>query len=164
MIRIGVLCLGPNRLRREEFRCDQASANFHPIWVVHFEHADGRPADSSSADQQRPVPGEVRAPSLAAGIEKSRELAGLRIEPGNVRAFVEIIVRAGKREVFERRLAAVLLGDNVIEGKGELREISWDFAILAAVFGSLPDSPLQHFVHGSGLVSGFLQREDRLGL
>jgi len=106
----------------------------------------------------------VGAPFLAAGIEESRELASLRVESGDVRAFVEIVVGAGEGEVFVGRLAPMLLGDDVIDGEGELGDVSGNLAIFTAIPGSFPDAPLQRFVHGSRFLSGFLEGKDRLSL
>ncbi len=111
-------------LRGEETRHDQESANLHPVGVVHVEHKESRSPDGRLSDQYWPVPCEVGAPFLAAGIEESRELASLRVESGDVRAFVEIVVGAGEGEVYVGRLAPMLLGDDVIDGESELGDVS----------------------------------------
>ena len=77
----------------KEPRRDQEPAKLHPVGVVHVEHVECRPADGGLSDQQRTVPCEVGAPALPAGIEESREPASLRVESGDVRAFVEVVVR-----------------------------------------------------------------------
>jgi hypothetical protein len=80
-----------------------------------------------------------------------------------VRKRLPNFVRAREGEVLKRRLAAMLLRDDVIDGEGELGDVSWDLAILIPVPRSFLDAPFQRLVHGSRFLSGSFEDQDRLG-
>ncbi len=70
------------------------------------------------------------------------------IKPGDIQAFEAIAMETSHRKVVERRLAAVLPGDDMI---GLEREpVVWirDPALLTTMARSLPDLANQKLVHG----------------
>jgi hypothetical protein len=85
--------------------------------MVYPEHEYGGPRDGRLTDEDRTLPCEMLGPAILARVKQSHELAGARIQAGDVRAFVAVAVVAGEREVRGDRLAAVLLGDDVIDLK-----------------------------------------------
>jgi hypothetical protein len=132
--------------------------------MVYVEDVDGCSPDGRLSDQYWPVPPEMGTPPLTSRIEESRQPATLRVDPGDVRAFVEIVVRAREGEVFVCRLTPMLFGDDVIDWESEFGDISWDLAVFATISGSFPDAPVQRCVHGLRFLPGLLKRKNGLGL
>src|SRR5512135_1479328 len=95
-----------------------------------------------------PSPLKVGVPSIPTRVEEPGELLRHRVDTREVRSLVVVVVGAGKGEVFQGRLAAVLLGDDMVDGEGEFGDGGRNPAILAPVLGSFPDLPLERFVHG----------------
>ena len=126
--RVSVPCFrsesaGRSRLLRKATSSDQESANLDSVGVIHVKHIEGRPSDGGLASQHWSVSCEVAVPSLAARVQQSGELSGLRVYPRDVRAFVKVVVHAREGEILVSRLATMLLGDDVIEGECEIRDI-----------------------------------------
>jgi hypothetical protein len=59
-------------------------------------------------------------PVVAARIEQRHELAGVRIECSDVRAFVVITVTACQREILCVACTAVLASDNMLDVKAHI--------------------------------------------
>ena len=66
---------------------DQPDAELDPVFVVDLKQGDGDATDRCAADQEWPLPAEVRGPFLTAGIEKRRELAGRQVTSANTCTF-----------------------------------------------------------------------------
>ena len=56
-------------------------------------------------------------PIIKSRVKQARQLSGLWIQPGKIRAFVQIAVMTGEREVFQDVLAAVLARGDVLDVK-----------------------------------------------
>jgi hypothetical protein len=95
VVKNGVRFLLPpaSRSRREEAFRDEAGAELDAEGVVAVEDSDGHAADGGPADQERSIPAEMPGPLVAPGIEQRRELAGLRVEAGEVGALVAVVER-----------------------------------------------------------------------
>jgi hypothetical protein len=106
----------------------------------------------------------MSAPPLAARIEEPRQPATLRVDPCDVRAFVEIVVWAGEGKILVCRLTVMLFGDDVIDGESEFRDISWYLAVFTTISSSFPDTPVKRCVHGLRFLSRVLKRKKSLSL
>ena len=69
---------------------------FNAIELVDYKNVASRSADRCAADQFSPAPLEMFVPLINAGIEKSCDLPGIRINARNVRTFVGVAVKARK--------------------------------------------------------------------
>jgi hypothetical protein len=69
---------------------DERLSGLDDICVVDRQDLDRRPADGCQADEHRPLPGEVLAPAVSPRVVEPGQLAGHRIEAGDVRALVEV--------------------------------------------------------------------------
>jgi hypothetical protein len=79
-------------------------------------------------------------PLVPPWIKELRELSSDGIEPSYVRPFVAVIVEARQGQVAKHRAAAVLLGDDVVDGKRDCGVVGLRHpAILAGVVGSASD-------------------------
>jgi hypothetical protein len=61
-------------------------------------------------------------PSILAGMKQPYDPSRLRIQTGDVGAFVAVTEKTGERQVALDGRSAVLAGDNVVDGVGEGRE------------------------------------------
>src|SRR5438270_13495964 len=77
---------GSSTRRKKTFR-DESLAQLDAEGVVDVQHGDGHAADGGAAAQKRPVPAEVTRPLVAARVEERGELARVRVQPADVRAF-----------------------------------------------------------------------------
>ena len=80
-------------------------------------------------------------------MKQTRQLFSLGIKAGKVRAFVQIAVMTGEREIIRRIFAAVLSRNDVFDVKSERFEILMQPAILATIFRAVPDGLSQPGVH-----------------
>lgn len=86
----------------------------------------------------------MAVPRHAARIEQAHEPTRDRIQPGNVRAFVQVAQVAGESKVSQDRSPAVLTRDDVFDLERKDGGISLrEQAILAARSGALPDELAQ---------------------
>jgi hypothetical protein len=112
----------------------------YAIAFVQGENGNRGAAALRAADDQRSVKPEMARPALATRMEKTHDFAGLRVDPGEIWAFMVVIVMTGQRKIVRIVAAAVLLRDNVLD----MEAIEWlvvlmDSAVLAAVAGAAPD-------------------------
>ncbi len=87
--------------RREQFFFEQGLADFNYSRIIHRQDDDGNPADGRLSDQIRPVPAKMAIPLVSARVEQLRELLANRIEPGDVRPLVAVVMQTGKRKIAE---------------------------------------------------------------
>ena len=87
-------------------------------------------------------------------MEQRHNLTALRINSGDVGAFVLVAAEATPRKVFEDRLAAVLLSNNVIDLKRRGIEFARHLAVLATITRPFADLPQQLAVHGRRVLVG----------
>jgi hypothetical protein len=118
-----------------------------PVRLVDAKQVGGGASDGRAADEFAALVAEVIRPFMAAGVEQRRELAGQRVEAGDIRAFVDVAVIAGKGKVARDRAAAMLAGDDVIELEGDTAPGLRKAAIFAAAVGPLAYQPLQGGIH-----------------
>ena len=86
-------------------------------------------------------------------MKQPRQFFGFRIQPGEVRAFVQIAVMTGEREIFRRICSAVLSRRDVFDVKKKRLKFLPQPAILATIFCALPDQLAQLGVHQAALES-----------
>src|SRR5206468_3150017 len=151
-----ILC--DQRSPADSFSLQQAKPPQKPsqseaIAGVHSKQRRGRAAHGCLADEVRFVACEMIFPSVASRMKEPRDLPGLGINPSEVRALMEIALRAGEREIVRIVRAAVLPGDDVFDVKTESGKLFRQTTIFAAVSGALPDKLAGHRVHQAGLSS-----------
>ena len=110
---------------------------------IDAEHANRDPADRRQPPQPRASPREMILPPVTAGVEERRELPGLLIDARYVWSFIAIAPWAGQAEVIEPRLAAVLLGDDVIDLEGQGIRRLGEPAVFADSLRPLPHAPIE---------------------
>ena len=115
--------------------------------LVHLQQTHGRSTDGRLADHFSAVLREVFVPIVEPGMEQACQLSGLRIQPGEIRAFVEITMVARERQVFRRVLASVLARRDVFDVKRQRLLFLPQPAILAATRCALPDRLAQPGIH-----------------
>ena len=102
--------------------------------MVYVEDIDRCSPDGRLSDQFWPVPTEMGTPPLSVRIEESRQPTTLRVDTGDVRAFVEIVVRAREGKVLVCRLTPMLLWDDVIKWESEFGDVGWYLAVFATIW------------------------------
>jgi hypothetical protein len=80
-------------------------------------------------------------------MEKSGDLAGLRVDSGQIRTFVQIAAVACKRQIFDVVRAAVLLRDDVLDMMPEFGVLLSQTTVFALVAGSTPNEVPRGCVH-----------------
>jgi hypothetical protein len=80
-------------------------------------------------------------------MKQARQFSGRWIQPGEIRAFVQIAVKTGKREVFRNVLPSVLARRDVFVVKGQRLLPLPQSAIFTANRRALPDQLAQRGVH-----------------
>jgi len=104
-------------LKRAGF--DKSLARRDAEWHVDGENGDGRACGRRESKQNRAVIAEVFVPQIAPGMEELNYDAGFGIDAGQVRPLMLIASEAAEGKVIEFALAAVLAGDDVVEGMTE---------------------------------------------
>jgi hypothetical protein len=74
-------------------------------------------------------------------------LAGERIDAAEVRAFVSVATSAGQREIVESCGAAVLAGNDVVDGEAQTVNVLGHQAVFASVLCPAPDFLVHRAVH-----------------
>jgi len=157
LLSVVVIVIGVSSCGKQPF-VDELAPEADTTVRVHPEYGDGRPADGRDTEQQRAIPAEMARPRVTSRMEKSHDPARLGIDTGQVRSLVVIAREAGQREVSRDRLAAVLLGDDVVDFEIELIALLRHLAILAQAPGAVPDVLKERSFHGrSGVASGLFE-------
>lgn len=147
---------GQTRLKRRSVRrrigvkdtlLDQQTTHGNGVSTVDLQQIDRCASGRRLGQKPSAFPGEMLVPLLPPWMKQGDDLAGIGIDPRQVRPFVAVAVAARESEVFQYRGAAVLLGDDVVELKRQCREGFWEAAVLAAVTGPDADSFVNRFVH-----------------
>ena len=76
------------------------------------------------------------------GMEQPDNLAGVRVDPRDVRTFEIVAVKTGEREIVGGRFAAVRLGNDVVKLKRRAHKCFGQQAILATEKGPATDELL----------------------
>jgi hypothetical protein len=90
---------------------------------------------------------KVVAPLVAPGVEEGHKFTGECIDTREVRAFVEITVVAGQREIVNVIAPAMLLRNYMLDVVSQLAVLLAEQAILATVGRSSPDKAPRGSVH-----------------
>jgi len=124
--------------RRKEPFFEESFADLNYVRIIHRQDGDGNPADGGLPDQIRPIPSKMACPLVPPRIEQPRKLFAHRIKPGDVRPFVAVVVKTGKRKIAENCRSLVLLSDDVVDGKWHCRvESLRHVTVFAGMVGAL---------------------------
>ena len=82
---------------------------------VDAESHDGCATGRGAPDKDRTVPAEMPGPFHPAGVEEPGLLMTLGVDAAQVRTFVMVVGETGESQIAGDGLAAVLLGDDVID-------------------------------------------------
>jgi hypothetical protein len=126
---------------------NQKAAMFEAFWQIDVKHVNRRPADWCTTDQFGPVPREMLIPVVSSRMEQTCDLTGYGIDPGDVRALMDIIVVAREGEVFGGSRSMVFYGDDMVELEGQDIELLREPAILAGVACAFPDQVPKGVIH-----------------
>jgi|GEM_PF-5862488 len=121
----------------------QFRAESHLVRQVHAENIDRCPANRRSPDKNGSVPSEMALPFVASGIKKPRSSARLPVNAGKVADAATIAGEAGPCEIAEHRLAAMLLGNDVVRFKASRRVCLGKPAVFATSAGAPSDAIAQ---------------------
>lgn len=145
--------------RRKCAGVDEGLAESNKCGVVNRQHSDGGTASAGAADKTGTLPAEMPAPLLPARVKQRRQRARVRVDAGDVRPLGTIAKEAAERQVILGRAAAVLLGKDVIDRKGDRRMGLRKLAIFAAMVRAFADQADQRAIHGSMAAGMLLQGE-----
>ena len=106
---------GATRIRASRDSAHAGHSHAEAIFGIHIQHADRRPANCGQVGKKASIPCEVFLPRLNARMEKLDDLRGVGIDPGQVRALVQIARDAGEGEVCKVITAAVLFRHDVFD-------------------------------------------------
>ncbi len=95
-------------------------------------------------------------PIVKPGMDRARQCSGLRIQPGEIRALVQIAMVAGQREILLRVLAFVLACGDVLDLKRQ--RLLPQPAVLTATRRALFDQLPQPGVHQAAFVCASTRR------
>jgi hypothetical protein len=128
---------------------DQSNSQPHQVRKVYREDFDSDFADRGLADKLGTVPFEVIRPTLPSWVEQRDVLLACPIEAGDVGPFVRVAPFARKRKILSRSRPAMLLGDDVVDLKGQACRCRWELTIFTATVGSFPDQLHEGAVYAS---------------
>jgi hypothetical protein len=100
-----VLLEMPDQLRKT-FTSD--ASQFPSSVLIHSEKLHGRARDNCYTNDLSITQPEVFFPIIQPRMKQAREFAGLWVDAGKVRAFVEIAVMTGERQILGRVFSFVL--------------------------------------------------------
>src|SRR5208337_1462837 len=125
--------------------------------MIHRENDEGRSPHSGLADQVRAIPPEVTLPLIPSRVEQPGNPPGLRVNSGDVRPLVSIVMQARQRKIVERCGTAMLTRDDIVDWKWHCRIAGLRHpAILAGVPRSLPHFLRERWVHGDVIYPSWL--------
>ena len=88
------------------------------------------------------------APAIAARMKQGRNMTRIRINPGEVCAFVQVALKTGQRKIFKVVRSSMLAGDDVLDVKGMKTVVFLaEAAILAAMASAPADLVADDFSH-----------------
>ena len=93
------------------------------VFRIHVEHSECGSPYRGLADQIDSLPLKMLAPLLTTRMKQLGYLVGLRIEPGQVRSFVQIAIDAGESKVINIIGSTMSPRDNVLHVKRRQRRI-----------------------------------------
>jgi len=101
-------------------------------------------------------------PEIRPGMKQTDELPGIGIKTGYVGTFVAIAVRASECEIAGNGLSPVLLGDNVVDLKGQRQCRLWNAAVFTPSSGSLSNGLSEFPIHWRAKSGSDLRRRRAL--
>ena len=119
------------------------------VGFIDCQHADGRPRDAGSSDQDATIPLKMTFPSLAPRVKQRDDPFGQGIDTRDIWPFVLVVVETTPRQVLQNGLATVLLGDNVVDLERERIESAGNVAIVASIEGKSANLVHQGPIHSS---------------
>ena len=129
-------------LRRENTLCNQRPSELDIVRVVDVEHLNRHSSHGGQSDQTRTAPAEMIDPEIASRMEERGDLPRLPVYARKIRAFAPITSRASYRQVADLRLAAMLLGDDVVDLERPRIERLRKSAVFATSLCSLSHAPV----------------------
>ena len=124
-----------------------ASTQLQPPIFIHPQQTRRRSADCGQSDNLTTAPREMFIPIIQSRMKQARQCPGLRIKPGKIRAFVQIAVVTGEREVFRRVFSSMLARSDVFDVERQQLLFLPQPAILTTIPRALPDLLAQSGVH-----------------
>jgi hypothetical protein len=122
------------------------------------------PTERSLTDQMSIPPLEVAIPLVTARVKQTDDFPCPGIPARNVWPFVQITGIAGQREVGGGCLSSVLLGDDMIDMKGQLVVQIWQKTIFTASGCAVPDELFKERIHRDRLTARPLAFSEILAL
>jgi hypothetical protein len=115
---------------------------------VHFQNANGSAADGGPSHDIDTLPAEVIVPFILPGMKECGDLFGLRVDAGEIGAFVQITIDARQGEVIQVIGPAVNFRDDVFDVKRSQRGIFLrQLTKLAAILCAPSNAYFRAFVH-----------------
>jgi hypothetical protein len=121
--------------------------NFNTPRVVHVQDLNGCAPDWGEANELRSVEAKMVGPMVAPRVEEAREVARLGINPGQVRALVQVATVACEREIAVVIGAAVLFGNDVLHVMFQVAMFLAQAAVLTAIASPAADEVARGRVH-----------------
>src|SRR4051812_29568275 len=100
---------------REEAGLDQKLSQAQLIGIIKSKYVLGCPANGGLSANERAFPAEMLKPFVTAWMEEWREPPRVGIQTRDVRPFMLVAGRTGKREVCLGRLAAMLPRNDMVK-------------------------------------------------
>jgi hypothetical protein len=104
-LQIGERYSDPKKLQPESQR----------ITCIYGQYLNGCPANRSLAENTLPLKFEVLSPDVGSRVKQANKLTRLRVQSGDVGAFVTVTVRTCEGEIAQNGFTPMLLGDDVID-------------------------------------------------
>ena len=120
----------------------------HSIRSIHPQHLERDSPHCGPSDNRATCGFEMVTPTIGPRMKKPHQFSGFAIPAGYIRPFVSIAGRTGERQISLLRLAAMLLGDDVIDLKRKRQNELGKAAVFTPMLGPLPHSPSEVAIHG----------------
>lgn len=124
--------------RRKAAGGDQRFAQPDAMGKIHGQYRHGCAADRRTAHQNRTIPAEMPGPLVPPRVKEPGKFLADRVDAGQVRSLVQVVLVTGKGQVAWRIRTSVLTGDDVFDVECEERIIA---LMELAVFATLPRAP-----------------------
>jgi hypothetical protein len=130
-------------LSRKSAFLNQHAPYRHAQREIDRKHRNRGSTGRSRPNKPRPRPPKMLLPNIPSRMKQRCELPRLRVQPRDVRTLELIASAAAESKVIERRFAAVLAGDHMIENMRQLDRSIGDAAILALMTSQPADLAIQ---------------------
>ena len=119
----------------------------HSCWHVKSQDIDSRAAERRLCNQQRTIPFEVLVPVIVAGMKQASYFTRFRINPSQIRTFVNVAIKAGPCQIGEHGFPVMHFRDDMIDLKRQLIRRLWDAAVFTTIAGALANLSSKTLVH-----------------